>query len=242
MTPDALNWLAQLAALDSPALPELASQQLWRSLGWGILLASLLAWVGRGWKPRLRWTAVAALALLSGVAGPISPVYWLGLAFQAPSISAVGLCVFFLQSCWAQPANYLAHVPGQPADGVSNGTGRPGTLGNPSAPVVPMVLACLGIALGWILLADTLAWTPVAVYAWGFSPLASAGVLLVLLAPWVWTGQNRALSLVLALGLAAGFVALRLPSGNAWDAVLDPWLWVFLHGYVVRPWWIRRKH
>jgi hypothetical protein len=23
------------------------------------------------------------------------------------------------------------------------------------------------------------------------------------------------------------FVALRLPTGNVWDAVLDPWLWVW---------------
>jgi hypothetical protein len=24
-------------------------------------------------------------------------------------------------------------------------------------------------------------------------------------------------------------VVLRLPSGNVWDALLDPWLWIVLH-------------
>jgi hypothetical protein len=26
-----------------------------------------------------------------------------------------------------------------------------------------------------------------------------------------------------------GFALLRLPSGNVWDAVLDPWLWLAAH-------------
>jgi hypothetical protein len=29
----------------------------------------------------------------------------------------------------------------------------------------------------------------------------------------------------------------RLPTGNAWDAVLDPWLWLVLQGYLVRAAW-----
>jgi hypothetical protein len=29
------------------------------------------------------------------------------------------------------------------------------------------------------------------------------------------------------------FAATRLPTGNVWDAVLDPWLFLALHGMVV---------
>jgi hypothetical protein len=30
------------------------------------------------------------------------------------------------------------------------------------------------------------------------------------------------------------FVLLRLPTGNVWDAVLDPWLWLGLHWVLLR--------
>jgi hypothetical protein len=35
------------------------------------------------------------------------------------------------------------------------------------------------------------------------------------------------------------FVLWRLPTGNVWDAVLDPWLWVALHFYLGRRVWLR---
>jgi hypothetical protein len=229
MMADAWHGLAKLAALDTPVLPDLISLQLWRNLAWGVVLISLLGWTGRSWNPRLRWGAVGVLALWCGLPGPIAPPYWLGLAFQSPSISAVVLCVLHWQSSWSKPGS------GLPPEGQAAWTQPVGKVYR-----VPLVLACLGVALGWLLLADTLAWTPVAVYACGFSPLTVAGLLLVLLAPWAWSGQNRTLSLLLALGLIAGFVVLRLPTGNAWDAVLDPGLWVFLHGYLAHQFWTCR--
>jgi hypothetical protein len=30
------------------------------------------------------------------------------------------------------------------------------------------------------------------------------------------------------------FVSLRLPTGNLWDALLDPWLWLLLHAILLR--------
>jgi hypothetical protein len=36
------------------------------------------------------------------------------------------------------------------------------------------------------------------------------------------------------------FVVLRLPTGNAWDALLDPWLWVALHVMAFRAWRLSR--
>jgi len=44
--------------------------------------------------------------------------------------------------------------------------------------------------------------------------------------------------------LAAVFALTRLPSGNLWDALLDPWLWLALHGVLLRQlwlWWRQRQ-
>ncbi|MGI9133631.1 MAG: hypothetical protein ACR2I0_06765, partial [Rhodoferax sp.] len=103
-----------------------------------------------------------------------------------------------------------------------------------------LVLALLGLVLGWVLLLDTLALLPLAgsVYAWGFDANAVAVAALLACLPWlayggVSAGSPMQWSALLALVL---FVALRLPSGNVWDALLDPWLWLALHVAVLR--WI----
>jgi hypothetical protein len=38
----------------------------------------------------------------------------------------------------------------------------------------------------------------------------------------------------MVFGVLAVFVLLRLPTGNLWDALLDPWLWVALHVLALR--------
>jgi hypothetical protein len=87
----------------------------------------------------------------------------------------------------------------------------------------------MGIAAGWLLLLDTFALLPgVQLYAWGFSPAAPAVLLLVAVLPWVMSG-SRGLVWLVAVALAAVFMGLHLPSGNAWDALIDPWLWAALH-------------
>lgn len=103
-----------------------------------------------------------------------------------------------------------------------------------------MAWAVLGVLLGWVLLLDTLALLPVQWYAWGFSPVAPAVVFLVAMLPWVvWPAKlgNR-VGVWLAPLAVMLFVLLRLPSGNLWDALLDPLLWLVLQGYVLRRLWI----
>jgi hypothetical protein len=78
----------------------------------------------------------------------------------------------------------------------------------------------------------------VQLYAFGFSPAAVFLVMVVGLLPWVfgrYTARDRHLfASGLVLSAALVFVVLRLPTGNVWDAVLDPWLWVALQVYLVR--------
>jgi hypothetical protein len=34
-------------------------------------------------------------------------------------------------------------------------------------------------------------------------------------------------------------VLTRLPTGNMWDAMLDPFLWIYLHVWLFRRWFSR---
>jgi hypothetical protein len=95
------------------------------------------------------------------------------------------------------------------------------------------------VLLGYALLLDTFAVLPISLplYVWGFSPALLIGLVVLALLPWVVRG-----------GLAAGgvaanwivpsalllFAATRLPTGNLWDALMDPWLWLLLHGLLIR--------
>jgi hypothetical protein len=90
-------------------------------------------------------------------------------------------------------------------------------------------------ALGWCLTLDTLNLWPhgwdVSLYAWGFSAAAlwlSAGMVLVLACyqwgAWVWQ----------SVVLLALYAVLRWPTGNMWDAWLDPAVWLCAHVQVLR--------
>ena len=66
-------------------------------------------------------------------------------------------------------------------------------------------------------------------------------MLAVALVPWVVVSttnhSQRSLRLWVVPTAVVAFAASRLPSGNVWDAVLDPWLWLALHAYVARVFW-----
>ena len=87
------------------------------------------------------------------------------------------------------------------------------------------VLLLLGVLLGWGLLLDTLAWFPVSIYAWGFGSMALALVLTMATLLWLLSGSRTA---ALLLAVLAVFVLTRAPTGNLWDALLDPLFWLAL--------------
>lgn len=216
------HWLSALVATDSPALPALALQQWALRLQWALLLSwlgmVLALWVARRQTPRQRQSVAQGAAVVSAAAvlllpGDWGPAFWLGLAFQWPSLLATVLCASLLWQGLRPP------VPS-------------------SAGLVPLVPAAVLVLLGWLLLADTFALLPVHLYAWGFSPLAFAGLVALALAWWLWPLAGRGVShIACALCLLAALLLhglTRLPTGNVWDAVLDPWLWVVLQAWLVR--------
>ena len=217
MSADGMGWLAHLAAMDSPALPAPWVVHLWLSLGWSVVLACAVAVIGLAWPVRWRMAAAGLVALGCWFAGPYAPTHWLGMAFQSPSITSVLLCAVFLHGAF-----YRSTQSGHPSDA---GDSR-----------WHLRLAVFGVGLGWVLLLDTLAVLPMAVYAWGFSPAAAVAAFAVLMVPWVCHRGERGMDAKLWVAPLAVlcFATVRLPTGNVWDALLDPWLWGALHVYAVR--------
>lgn len=215
------SYIELLLSTQSPVLPSLAATRLALPLVWAIVLGSgavLLA--ARLTRPyRLGWTALVMLWTL--LPGSLSPAYWLGLAFQTPSMTSALICLLYLwrTGCAPIPAASPLSNPPLAAHGITSW----------------LPLGLTGMALGWLLLLDTFAWSPVSIYAWGFSSVAVASVALLEALFWViWGGrrptQTGSLSapVIVMAGALVLFVLTRLPSGNLWDALLDPWLWLAL--------------
>lgn len=219
-----LQSLAPWLVSQAPVLPAAWLMQLYLPLGWSVVLVTLGLMATGRWsarRPALR-AAPWLLGVWAWLPGSYGLSYWLGLAFQGPSVAAVLLCAVWLRARWVNPSYGVAeerHTASTRA------------------------LALAGVLLGWVLLLDTLALWPLQWYAWGFSPVAPAVLLLVTLLPWVvWHSKPGQCGTGVGLWLAPLavllFVLLRLPSGNLWDALLDPWLWLALQGYVLRRLWI----
>jgi hypothetical protein len=225
------SWLAPLLATDTPALPQAWAMQLALTAGWSLALALLGAVLALRLPLPARRGLAAALALWTWLPGPFSPDYWLGLAFHAPSLSAMLLCLVFLRRLLG-PSAPVAGLP------LAAAARSPGSF------VLDWGLPCAGIALGYLLLLDTFAVLPLEVYAWGFSPALLLGLLALSLAPWVLRGRAPAAGAAgvwMAPAALLLFAATRLPTGNVWDALLDPCLWLLLQLALLRRLFRRRR-
>ena len=222
----------------SPALPSAGLIRIALPLGWGIVLAAALAWAfewqlkrrhagsfmssGRkAGSSRSTWLAIGIALVGVVLPEPLSPAYWLGLAFQMPSLTLIFLC----------GAALIDHLTGRGFAGERNNVSK---FGPPAARWhgVDRAMTLAGVLLGWVLLLDTFALLPVSVYPWGFGSSALVAMSLVAVLPWLLAGHRDALFLPLVVAV---FVALRLPTGNLWDALMDPWLWLLLHWRLMRP-------
>ncbi len=196
-----------LSPTDNPVLPTATAMRLALHGVWAILLGSATMLITR----RLAWSHRSGLACLmmlwTLLPGHASPAYWLGLAFQTPSLMSAVICL----------GGAVNLIRREPELGVWRAGSRVAGL---------QILVPFGVVLGWLFLLDTLAWFPVSVYAWGFSAVAVAVVAFLATLLWVVSGTLVSAAPLIVLTL---FVLSRLPTGNLWDALLDPWLWVALH-------------
>jgi len=207
---DMTTFLNTLLSTANPLLPDPVAMRVALPLVWAIVLGSGAFFLASPLARSYRLGLSALVVLWTLVPGSASPAYWLGLAFQTPSLTSAVLCLgwFFRR---ARPAHVAAVTP---------------------APCSLNGLAAAGMVLGWVLLLDTLAMWPASVYAWGFSAAAVGTVAAVVMLFWaVWGGTRagrRGYAPWLIWGVLALFVISRLPTGNVWDALIDPWLWVGL--------------
>ena len=191
-------------AIEALHLPTTLMMSIARHLTWALVLAAL-AWrlLRKTWRLPIT-VLLAAWALWPGALGAS---YWLGLAFQTPSLASAAVAIWLLSRRPALPS-------------------RQG-----------FALTLSAALLGWLMLLDTLALLPLPLYPLGFAPLAGVPVvaiaLLLALRPTTRNVGRAALWACLLFGLT------RLPSGNLWDALLDPWLFLLANGLLV--WWGVRK-
>ncbi len=213
-------FLASLWSTANPVLPAPAAMQVALYLGWAVVLGcGVLLALRRVARPYRRGLALV-VACWTLVPGVTSPAYWLGLAFQAPSLMSVVMCLAWL------------------GRGMQQRSGHSG-----AAPLLAgsRLLGAAGVALGWVLLLDTLACFPVSVYAWGFNSALMAVLAGLASTLWLLAGAAavkvraaESVAALLILLVLALFVLTRLPTGNVWDALMDPGLWLALQlGWLV---------
>jgi hypothetical protein len=169
-------------------------------------------------QPHWRLAWAACLGIGSSLPGPLSPAFWLELAFASPSWTSVLLCGLWLWRQTRPQAVFSDPWTPRPTNHIP----------------IPWVLC--GIGLGWVLALDTFAALPVqqSIYGWGFSPLASVMLMVGAAAAWIISARWIHALPFLAIAL---FVLTRLPSGNVWDAVSDPLLWLYLHVHLATQGW-----
>lgn len=227
-----------LLSMQTAALPRHGIVHVSLHVGWAIVLAALALRInGVPW--RLRRALGGLLAAWTLMPGSMSPAYWLGLAFQAPSLTLIVVAGISLYVTARRPPRHEgAAALHATATGVleagNNSSANDQAMGEPFRLAVTgraiEITGLVGIVLGWLLLLDTFALLPFALYATGFSAAAVAVAALLVLLPWLVVGAREggatvALAGVLVLTL---FVVTRLPTGNLWDALLDPLLWLAL--------------
>lgn len=193
-------------------LPSIELQILYGRLAWAVVLVALgLVVFSRRFAGS--WSGIATLvgtaAALALLPEHGSPVHWLGLAFQSPSVTSVGLCLFAL-------------------------FGR-----RTGGDLLPTVPATLVVLTGALLYLDASGWISIGLYFAGLSPqgapIAAFALAVFCMAATVF---NRWRQPALALFSASvAYMVLRLPTGNLWDSLLDPFLWLYAFAVMVRATW-----
>ncbi len=197
-------------------LPDLAWQWAYARLGWGIVCIALVlrlwphaagvtvavrAGFAAGPTPRATSVFAALAALAMWLPHGASPAYWLGLVLQQPSPMLVALCALALLARCTR-----LHI------------GPPPGLGS------ALVFASGGL----LLYADSSGWLNLGLYLRGSDSLWAPAAALLAGAWAVWAVRfeaTRSAALMLLAGTAV-FCLTRLPSGNVFDAFLDPLLWL----------------
>ena len=229
------EWFNAIASTQA-VLPPTSGLSTGVALSWGVCVAALCELAARRWRwPHGRYLAVAVLlsACLPWTRGWTA---YLALAFQTPSWVTGVWCVAWV--LFGGEASSRQSFSNQPSGSSS--------LASSTLAVTLPWLSLAGVLLGWALWVDTFnRWSvfggvDLALYDWGFGAPALMAVVLGMWAYAAWTWRHtHALTRgqrVVAVALLA-FAVSRWPTGNLWDALLDPWLWAACHVQCVKAGW-----
>ncbi|WP_431477414.1 hypothetical protein [Massilia eburnea] len=202
-------------------LPELLLQSTYGKVAWGIVLATLVVSLlpaARQLSRRATAQLLGVMTVLTLLPGQFSPAYWIALALQWPSGLLVGLCLVRLaRPWWPAPANRGLSV----------------------------ALAGAIALFGAVLYLDALGLLSLGLYFWGFGPRGAplfALAAMALCVAWIIQGRSRPQAFAV-LGALTLFTLLRLPTGNLWDALLDPMLWIWaVVTLAIRAWRKRQRN
>lgn len=197
-------------------LPELSLQIIYARLAWALIAAAILLSVLPTMLPKLfpalaqrtKLIVLATLLVVMALPGAVSPAYSLTLVFQYPSGLLTGYALVAICSRWSErPVNFLLH------------------------PLFALVLTVLGV----VLYLDAFGVLALGLYYRGFDAdaaavLACISALAAALAYYFRFAVSGGAALMSAVVL---FSLARLPTGNLWDALLDPLLWAWALGSVI---------
>jgi len=189
-------------------LPDLMLQIVYGRLAWALVASALLLALLPVTARRTKVLIVAATVALMALPGPASPAYWLTLALQYPSGLLLGFAVMALRARWHGRQPRFAMRPG----------------------------LALGLAaIGLLLYLDTFGVVALGLYYGGFNPVAApllACAAAIGFAVNAWRGHAAAPAAAMLMAQLL-FSGLRLPTGNLWDALLDPLLWSWALGSTI---------
>ena len=186
-------------------LPDLALQVVYGKLSWAVVLSAVVVSL----LPAALRQSRRSVGGLAGICAVImllpqqfSPAYWIALAFQWPSALLLACCLLKLLQPWR-----IA----------------------PAGPVMPKQFATAITVLGVVLYVEAMGLLPLGVYYWGFgqqgAPLLALAMGVLCVAA-ILRGRARKPDLAVLLAITL-YSVLRLPTGNLWDALLDPMLFVW---------------
>lgn len=218
------QWPWEVSASITPSLSALSFGM---HLGWALALGAGAVFLLRALNRATRRSIALLIVLLCLLPNEWSPSWWLGLAFQTPSLTLQGLCGLYLYRQLFLPAGTAVPLP------------------NSSSPTVqtpwPLGLLMVAIIAGWVFALDTFAFFDIALYAIGFTPYATLAALFFACLLQLISARSkhaqaarhyRELAAIVLIAIAVHLL-LRLPTGNMWDALLDPWLWLIANGLAI---------
>ncbi len=220
-----MNLFSTLISNSALLLTDLNLQAAGLHLGWALVLAALSAYLLRHFSKFMRFGGILLTLLACCLPTVWSPSWWLGLAYQTPSLTLQGIAFLYLFRIWQ-----MRHANPMQTHRSTTDIGWPNSL------------LALGALMGWALALDSFALFDLQLYALGFSHASVFIGLMLSALLWLVSQhshhealkqRHRDLAVILLFCMAV-MVMTGLPNGNLWNVLIDPWLWLLAQALLLQ--------